>query len=114
MTSIEDLASTADGPEIVLARDAAGLRFVVVSADLKDADEITAEGQFPQFGQFLQCEVEGDECLIECPGGLAKEIVEAAAEKGNEITSLQFEISEVSHTANGFRFRIAYEALTDR
>lgn len=70
-------AEQAEQPDVKLARDSAPGLYVLTTDELQGADEITAEGEFPQYGDFLEVgrpnaegEVERTE-FIECPAALA-------------------------------------------
>lgn len=83
----------AESPEVSLVRQSSpGLYRVpnsvesIEEIDLVSADDLTAEGEFPQYGEFLEVQVthggpdptvNGSE-YIECPGALAKWLVEEA------------------------------------
>ena len=111
MTDLFEKAATYGGPAIVLARDLAKAGTAVLKgADLYDHDELTPEGSFPEYGQFLEVEVDGETAYWECPGGLAEEIVEAAEEQEIEIPSCQLDVIEVAQTTDGLRFEIVLSA----
>lgn len=74
MTSLEDKA--AESPEVDLARQSAPGAYVLESLDLVDADDLTPEGEFPQFGDFLEVTGTAGEQYIECPQDLARQLVE--------------------------------------
>lgn len=88
--NIEDKAR--DTPEVSLARQSAPGAYIVLSTELASADEVTAEGEFPEYGDFLEVdrltdtdgrlEPAGDERFIECPQGLAKFLVNHGAGEG--------------------------------
>jgi len=89
MTDIEDLASTAR--DVIRAEDAENVPYRLEDTETTDADDISPEGEFPQFGDFLDVTaLDGDGVglgprWLECPGGLARmlvdaELVEAGAE----------------------------------
>jgi len=82
MSDLEEKAR--DSPEVSLARQSAPGLYRLTTTDLVPADEITPEGDFPQYGDFLRVEVtsggtdpewSGTE-YIECPAALARWLVE--------------------------------------
>ena len=114
MTDLFEKAATYGGPAIVLARDLAKAGVAEVQgADLYDHDELTPEGSFPEYGQFLHVEVDGEEAYWECPGGLAEEIVNVVEEQELEIPGCQLNVLEVAQTTDGLRFEIVVEAVRD-
>lgn len=80
MTDIEDLASTAR--DVIRAGEAADVPYRLETTDTTDADDISPEDEFPRFGSFLDVTaLDGDGVdlgprWIECPGGLARELVD--------------------------------------
>lgn len=87
MTSLEDKAEQADNEayRVPEAAEASG-RFRIESMELTSADEIGTD-QFPQFGDWLPVTrvVDGldhGECHLECPGALARSLIDAGAEVG--------------------------------
>lgn len=96
---IEDKA--ADSPEVDLARQSAPGVYMLESKELKTADEVTPEGEFPEYGDFLpvrRAVGTGDDAswsettkFIECPSGLARELVDLEISTGDgfRIVSLQ-------------------------
>jgi hypothetical protein len=87
---IGDKAEQSESREVRLARDSVGL-YRLQSDELTGADEISDEGEFPKFGDFLDVEVThgganpsfDDEAWVECPGSLAKIIVELGLDVGD-------------------------------
>lgn len=87
-------AEQAEQPDVKLARDSAPGLYVLQTDELTEADEITAEGEFPQYGDFLEVgrpnaegEAERSE-FIECPAGLARWLVEEEIEIGDSFRVL--------------------------
>lgn len=87
MTSLEDKAS--ESPEVSLARQSAPGVYRVEDTELLPADDLTPEGDFPEFGEFLEVTPAGSGVgwrdsteWIECPQALAKWLVENGAEEG--------------------------------
>lgn len=88
MTTLEDKAET---PEVVAlsiadADETAG-RFELESLELDPADEVGTD-QFPQYGDWLPVTryidgMEHGDMHLECPRGLAKELVAAEIEAGD-------------------------------
>jgi hypothetical protein len=72
---LEDKA--ADRPDVKLARDSAPGAYTLTTDDLVAADDLTDEGEFPEFGDFLEVERPGAgrRCWIECPADLARWLV---------------------------------------
>ena len=84
MTTLDDKAE--GSPDVDLARQSAPGAYRLLSRDLEAADDLTAEGEFPQFGEFLKVgrltpehEIPGEQ-FIECPSALAKQLVELGVE----------------------------------
>jgi len=85
-----DKAKQADQPEISLARQSAPGLYQLETDELIEADDLTEEGQFPQYGTFLKVmtsnggrEITFDkEEYIECPSALAKWLVDTEIEIG--------------------------------
>lgn len=85
-------------PDIDLIRDAQYSAFRLVSTELTPADELTGEDDFPQFGDFAECEIpDGDggtaaeEVYVEVPQDLAAQLVELGIGEGDE-----FRVGEVT------------------
>lgn len=79
--NLKDKAS--DQPDVSLANQLTSSVYEVVDDELVPADELTEEGQFPQYGDFLEVKeyspVDGTprgSTYIEVPRGLAKWLVE--------------------------------------
>jgi len=71
---MDDLRKKADsGPDAVRLEDAIGQSFRVQNPALYDADAISEEGSYPKYGDWLETE----NGFLECPEGLAAELVEA-------------------------------------
>jgi hypothetical protein len=54
----------------------------MLSDDLTEADDLTAEGEFPMFGHFLHVQTDDGKQWIECPQDLARFLVDHDAEPG--------------------------------
>jgi len=74
-------------PEVSLARDLIESEYELTGTELVGADELTAEGEFPQYGDFLEVHeyspVDGTdrgEVFIEVPAALARWLVENVEE----------------------------------
>jgi hypothetical protein len=75
-------------PEVVVTRDLFGSEaYQLVTDELTEADELTAEGEFPQYGQFLEVDSrayphgdERGEKYIEVPTALARWVVDNVEE----------------------------------
>jgi len=80
MTDIEDLASTAR--DVIRAGDGENVPYRLEDTTTTGADDISAEGEFPKFGEFLDVTaLDGDGVglgprWLECPGGLARSLVD--------------------------------------
>lgn len=87
---IGDKAERADQDEIRLARDSAGL-YRLEDDELTAADELSAEDEFPKYGDFISCKTTtggaepswNEPVYVECPGSLAKIIVEMEISVGD-------------------------------
>lgn len=89
-----------ESPEISLARQSAPGVYRLLNDELVPADELTAEGEFPEYGDFLKVETTtggaepswNREEYIECPQALAQWLVEhqeIASKKGFRIRTVQ-------------------------
>lgn len=117
MTSLKDKAR-GDGPEVVLPADQPEEPPVVpLGMELYDCDDLTPEGQFPEFGEFLRVaplvedEVEeDDERYWSTPKALAEVVVEQAEEHEVEPTGLVVSVDSVHKTPAGeWRYVTAVE-----
>lgn len=79
-----------ESPDVYLIRDAQYSAYRLVSDDLAPADEVTDEGEFPQYGDFAICDLpDGDggfagKIYVEVPQDLAAGMVELGIEPGDE------------------------------
>jgi len=89
MTEIEDLANQAR--TVVRAKNAEMTAYRLQDTDTVDCDDVSPEGEFPEYGDFLDVNAvnsDGQDLgprWLECPGGLARalvdqDLVEAGAE----------------------------------
>lgn len=101
---IGDKAEQSDRDEVRLARDSVGA-YRLESDELVPAEEISGDDEFPKYGDFLACrelrQVAGDvevaeKVLVEVPGQLAKQLVEADISEGDG-----FRIQSVRKNAAG-------------
>jgi hypothetical protein len=99
-----DKAEQSDRDEVRLARDSVGA-YRLESDELVPADEISADDEFPKYGDFLATrelrqvsgEVQvGEKVLVEVPGALAKQLVEHGIGEGDG-----FRIQSVRKNAAG-------------
>lgn len=76
----------AQSPDIRLVRDAQYSAYRLVSTELVPADEISDEGEFPQYGDFVRCEIPDSEAevLVEVPQNLARQLVDMGIGAGDE------------------------------
>jgi len=104
MTSLEDKADSADGAEVVLASEAAGV-YRLTDDQLTSHKDIRGAGDFPQYGEFLAVIkvravngdwTEDDEAWLECPASLAGDLVKRSVNAGDV-----FAVSEPSKGAGG-------------
>lgn len=90
-----------DHPECVRARDSHGAYRLIETA-VHDADEVTDEGKFPKYGDWIPVErlsMTGsvqDEAWLECPAGLADALLDAGID-----TETPFVIQNVAKGADG-------------
>jgi len=68
---IADKANTTT-EDIDLARYSAARAYKLLTDELIAADELTPEGEFPQYGDFLHVGTTAGTQYIECPRGLAE------------------------------------------
>lgn len=111
MTDLRDQAQ-AGGPEIVRVSDQPQAGAVTIaSSELADADDLTPEGQFPEFGSFLEVETaDGGAEYWECPSSLAATIVEIVDEADGELVGVNVDVEEVVKTPSGeWRYVAAVE-----
>lgn len=101
---IGDKAEASDAPDVYLPRDSIGL-YRLESDELEAADDITPEGEFPEYGDFMKVvEATGganpswaeQRAFVSCPGDLAKKIVEVGIEEGDA-----FRIESARKSASG-------------
>lgn len=74
-----------ESPDVTLIGDAQYSGYRLRDTELKPADELTDEDEFPEYGDFLPVGG-GDfpEMWIECPQSLAQGLVELDLEPGDE------------------------------
>lgn len=101
-----DLSDKAEGggaPDVVLAADQPHRpEAEILDDELTQADDITGEGQFPEFGSFLHVRAGGTDEWWECPQSLAEEVIEKAEEiEAEAIPGLQIDVREVVKTSSG-------------
>ena len=112
-----DLRDRAEGggTEIVLASDLPQEpQAEIVTGHLRPADELTPEGEFPQFGQFLEVRVNGDEesRFWECPSSLASAIVELVGDE--PVKGALVKVDEAVKTTSGeWRYVVAVETAEE-
>jgi hypothetical protein len=101
MTGIEDLASTAR--PVIRVENAENTPYRLLDTDTTDADDISPEGEFPQFGDFLDVlALDGNAAALgprwlECPGGLARALVD-----GDLVSDdAQFQVVDASKDESG-------------
>lgn len=108
---IEDHAS-GGGPEVVRVRD---LRNepprTIVDGELYEADDLTPEGQFPQFGYFLcveDADAPDEERFWECPTGLSAGILEIAEVEDLDVVGAVVDVVSAHKDGDGnWRFQLA-------
>jgi hypothetical protein len=79
---IQDKAETPT-EDIDLARYSAARAYKLLTDELVPADELTPDGEFPQYGDFLHVGTETGTQWIECPRSLAAWIVDADLSVGD-------------------------------
>jgi len=111
-----DKSERADRPEVRLPRDSVGI-YTLQSLEYWAADEISDEGEFPKYGDFLKCRTttggadpEWDvEVFVSCPLGLEEELLEMEVEDGDT-----FRIQQVSKNADGeWQYHVVDDSLAD-
>lgn len=112
---LEDHAKGGDAPEVVLAADQPHRpQAELLSDELVPADEITPEGEFPQYGRFLRVRAGGSEEYWECPQSLAAMVIEKAEEVETGVTGLLVDVDQVVKTPSGeWRYAGAIEVPTE-
>lgn len=95
MTSIEDIAE--ESVTVYRPDDTRGVQLTILEFDTVDADEVSPEDEFPEFGDWMPVEDEdGNETYVEMPQGLARLLLDADAEAGDT-----FEVLSVSKGVDG-------------
>jgi hypothetical protein len=79
---IADKANTTN-LDIDLARYSAARAYKLLSDELVASDELTPEGEFPQFGDFLHVGTQTGTQYIECPRALAEWLVDTEIAVGD-------------------------------
>lgn len=99
---MDDLRDKAAGS--VDAERAADLdgRYRVESTALYDADDVTAEGEYPEYGEWLA--LADGEGYVECPRGLAAVLVEELPEDHSGPFTLSVEAVNKDADSGEFRF----------
>ena len=91
MTSLEDKADPADGAEVLLSSDAAGV-YRLQNDQLTSHENIRSVGAFPQYGEFLTVVqvraadgswTDGNDAWLECPASLALNLVDRSVNAGD-------------------------------
>jgi len=116
MTDLADKARR-DGPEVVLpAAQPQEPPVVPVSGALYSPDELTPEGRFPQYGDFIEMAVwDPDEQTVRddhrywsTPKALADVLIETAEEHEMEPSGLVVDVDSVHKTPTGeWRYVVA-------
>lgn len=104
MTSISDKADEADGPEVVLTSDLGEAAPAKIATDqLVEADDLTPEGQFPEFGEFMEMRRvnDGETVYWECATSLADVVVEAVSEAEAALPGTQINVEFVAKAPSG-------------
>lgn len=104
MTDLHEKAEQLQGPDIVTTSDLPERPpGRPDSLELVDANDLSAEGTFPEFGEFLPVEEEGkeEESYWECPSNLAAVMVSRAEESGNALTEIWFDIVAAQKDPSG-------------
>jgi hypothetical protein len=112
--NIGDKAEQADSDEVRLARDSMGV-YRLESEMLTEADEISDEDSFPQYGDFLKAKTTTGGAnptfdvpvWVECPSDLAQQLVELEVEPGDG-----FRIQQVQKNGSGeWQYSVVSEDL---
>lgn len=92
MTDLEDKAAGGDGPEVVLAPDGPGY-YRLEDRQLVEAEELSPEGEFPKYGEFLEVvrltrtgEPRGPSEYLECTQDLARKLIDLSLGAGDKFT----------------------------
>jgi hypothetical protein len=107
MTSLDEKAQ--ETPEVSLARQSAPGAYRLESLELVGADTVSPEGEFPEYGEFLETtNSAGSTEYVECPQHLAALLVDQLeAEEGTvfRIVSVQkvdgawqYEVEEIEES----------------
>lgn len=83
MKSLDDVAES--GPDVVLTSGLVESVFALQEMAVYEADDVSPDGEFPQYGEFLRCDefsptdgTERGETYVECPAALARWLVDEA------------------------------------
>lgn len=90
-------------PEIILSRDQVGRSFEIVTAGAFAADEVTPEGSFPEYGEFLSCaNSQGEAVFLELPQDLERQLVEKGEDvQPGALEGLVFRVAGCRKTRDG-------------
>jgi len=93
----------AEHPEVHLASgDQLGKTYEVVTAGILDADEVTDEGEFPEYGEFMPCrDQRGDTIYVEIPLDLEEKIVRGSPGNREKLEGLVFRVVSLSKSHEG-------------
>lgn len=100
-----------DRPEVQLARQSAPGAYRMLTTELVSAEDLTPEGEFPEYGDFLQVGRVGTDATqyIECPAALARYLVnDLEAAEGD-----QFRIESVTKIDGEWQYT-CHEIETDK
>lgn len=97
MTDLQDVADRSRGPEIALTSGLGGRgEFRHETTELVDADELTPEGEFPEYGEYLLCEERSavdhtprGEVYVEVCSQLAERLVEIGTGRWWNVTGVE-------------------------
>lgn len=101
MTDLEEKAQ--ETPEVSLARQSAPGAYRLEDTELIEADSLTGEGEFPEFGEFVETtNSSGETEYVEVPQDLAAQLVEHEIGTGDH-----FRIVQVSKIDGSWEYEIA-------
>lgn len=110
MTDIREKAASTSH-EVRLPTEQEGQSGEILSAELVSADEISPEGDFPEYGDFLWVEnsTTGSEEYWLCPVGFAAEIVDVD-EEVDEVVGRLVIVEDTTKTDGGWQYTVTVKS----
>lgn len=99
------LGEREETPEILLARHSAPGAYILEGEELAHADDLSEEGEFPEYGWFIPVTGTTGKVFVECPQDLDSKLVALDVEPGDG-----FRIRSVKKVEGSWRYEV--EELT--